>query len=111
VTFSRAEDERDEKIDRRTELNEKKESGKKAEAEACDIYRRSNEDIPPEPGNPNFWPSASLHIEEDLEPPSRNKPDSSPWCEVQETEGASEAKEGQRPKQSPKIEEPEGSEE
>jgi hypothetical protein len=87
------------------DLSKKKELGKEAEAEACDISRKSSEDIPPEPGNPNFWPSTDLNIVEDLEPPSRNKPDSSPWCEVQEV------KEDQKEKQPPIVEQPSKGEE
>jgi hypothetical protein len=45
-----------------------------------------DEDEPPEPGTPAFWPSADLDQDEDWEPPARNKPDSSPWCERQEGE-------------------------
>jgi hypothetical protein len=81
------------------DLSKKKEISKEAEAEACDISRKSSEDIPPEPGNPDFWPSTDLNIVEDLEPPMRNKPDSSPWCDIQE------AKEGQE-KLPPKVEQP-----
>ncbi|MCL6471840.1 MAG: hypothetical protein K6T91_03410 [Firmicutes bacterium] len=44
------------------------------------------EDLSPEPGNPDFWPSAELDQDETWEPPARNKPDSSPWCEIQEGE-------------------------
>jgi hypothetical protein len=82
------------------DLSKKKEISEEAEAEACDISRKSSEDIPPEPGTPDFWPSAELNIVEDLEPPLRNKPDSSPWCEIQD------AKEGQKEKQPPKVEQP-----
>ena len=44
------------------------------------------EDQAPEPGNPDFWPSAELDQDEDWEPPARNKPDTAPWCDLQEDE-------------------------
>lgn len=52
-----------------------------------DAVRTGKEDESPEPGTPDFWPSAELGQDETWEPPARNKPDSSPWCEIQEDEG------------------------
>lgn len=48
--------------------------------------RQGEEDASPEPGNPDFWPSAELDQDEDWEPPTRNEPDSSPWCDLEEGE-------------------------
>ena len=51
-----------------------------------EAVRHGEEDASPEPGNPDFWPSAELDQDENWEPPTRNKPDSSPWCERREDE-------------------------
>jgi hypothetical protein len=35
----------------------------------------------PMPGVPDFWASTDVELEEELEPPTRNKPTSAPWEE------------------------------
>jgi hypothetical protein len=35
----------------------------------------------PMPGLPDFWASTDVELEEELEPPTRNRPTSAPWEE------------------------------
>lgn len=49
---------------------------------------RKKPDRAPEPGTPDFWPSSELELDEDWEPPKRNRPDSAPWEEEGKLEEA-----------------------
>jgi hypothetical protein len=45
------------------------------------LEKREHVEELPMPGVPDFWASTDVELEEELEPPTRNKPTSAPWEE------------------------------